>query len=147
MLDIGAGLGAITGHLLKADATVRAVELHPGRAAALRTRFAGCSCLVVEADASCLRLPARRFRVVANPPYAALASILRRLTSPRSQLERADLIVPPYVAARWVHGRAPGGPRIYASFTVHTAARLPRHAFHPASATHAAHLVIVRRWP
>jgi hypothetical protein len=41
VIDIGAGGGAITAQLLDQGAQVIAVELHPGRAAALRRRFAG----------------------------------------------------------------------------------------------------------
>jgi 23S rRNA (adenine-N6)-dimethyltransferase len=40
VLDIGAGEGALTASLIKAGARVVAVELHPGRAARLRRRFA-----------------------------------------------------------------------------------------------------------
>jgi 23S rRNA (adenine-N6)-dimethyltransferase len=39
VFDLGAGTGALTGHLVQAGARVVAVELHPGRAATLRRRF------------------------------------------------------------------------------------------------------------
>jgi len=39
VLDVGAGQGALTGPLIQAGARVIAVELHPGRAEALRRRF------------------------------------------------------------------------------------------------------------
>ncbi len=71
VLDIGAGTGALTRHLVRAQARVVAVELHPGRAALLRQRFPDVT--VIEADAVHLRLPARPFRVVASPPYAITA--------------------------------------------------------------------------
>jgi 23S rRNA (adenine-N6)-dimethyltransferase len=38
VLDIGAGEGALTGHLVRAGARVVAVELHPVRAARLERR-------------------------------------------------------------------------------------------------------------
>jgi len=41
VLDIGAGEGALTAHLIRAGARVIAVELHPARVARLRDRFAG----------------------------------------------------------------------------------------------------------
>ena len=53
----------------RARARVVAVELHPGRAAALRQRF-GADIRVVQVDAADLRLPRRPFHVVANPPWA-----------------------------------------------------------------------------
>ena len=40
VLDLGAGTGSLTAALLAAGARVLAVELHPGRAAVLRRRFA-----------------------------------------------------------------------------------------------------------
>jgi 23S rRNA (adenine-N6)-dimethyltransferase len=57
VLDIGAGDGALTGPLVACGARVIAVELHPGRAARLRARFAGGPVTVVAADAATLRLP------------------------------------------------------------------------------------------
>ena len=57
VLDIGAGTGALTGHLLRAGARVVAVELHPGRAALLRQRFPQIT--VVQADAAARRLRRR----------------------------------------------------------------------------------------
>ncbi len=70
VLDIGAGTGALTRPLLEHGARVVAFELHPGRAAELRRELGGQRLTVVVADASCLRLPRRPFRVVANPPFA-----------------------------------------------------------------------------
>jgi len=74
VLDIGAGEGALTAHLVRAGARVVAVELHPRRAGVLRERFPGIT--VVQADAASIRLPGRPFRVVANPPYGISASLL-----------------------------------------------------------------------
>jgi 23S rRNA (adenine-N6)-dimethyltransferase len=50
VLDIGAGEGALTAHLVRAGARVVAVELNPRRAGILRERFPGVT--VVEADAT-----------------------------------------------------------------------------------------------
>ena len=77
VLDLGAGTGAITAPLLAAGASVVAFELHDDRAEALRERFDVDSLKVVRADVSDLRLPRRPFKVVANPPFAVTASILR----------------------------------------------------------------------
>jgi hypothetical protein len=51
-------------------------------------------------DVTDLRPPNQDFRVIANPPFASLASVLRLLTSSCSRMVRADLVVPAHVAAR-----------------------------------------------
>ena len=89
-----------------------AVELHPGRHAALR-RLAEQEPLltVVRADAADLRLPRRPFRVVSSPPYAVSTALLARLLGPGSRLESADLVLQRQLARRWAAGQAPGaGP-------------------------------------
>jgi 23S rRNA (adenine-N6)-dimethyltransferase len=127
VLDIGAGEGALTEHLVAAGARVIAIELHPGRAAFLRRRFAGADVSVVEADASTsLLLPHRPFRVVANPPYGISSPLLRALTARQSRLVRADLVlqkafVRKFTAATPRLGRWRAQPGI----------SLPRNAFHP----------------
>ena len=72
VLDIGAGYGALTGPLGRAGARVIAVELHEGRATALRRRFPEIT--LVHTDARTLRLPRQPFRVVASPPYGITAA-------------------------------------------------------------------------
>ncbi|HYF47459.1 MAG TPA: rRNA adenine N-6-methyltransferase family protein, partial [Acidimicrobiales bacterium] len=66
VVDLGAGLGALTGPLLDAGARVTAVELHPERADELRRRHpeAKVVCCPIED----FRWPRHPFRVVANPP-------------------------------------------------------------------------------
>lgn len=145
VIDIGAGEGAITRHLVAAGARVLAVELHPGRASGLRRQYATASVRVLEVDASDLWLPGRPFRVVANPPFAITTAVLRRLLSPRSRLQRADLVVPRYAAARWSSGRAPDSARWSAHFTVETIGYLPRRAFVPAPPEPAVVLRLQRR--
>ncbi len=143
VLDVGAGTGALTGHLLAAGARVVAVELEPGRARILRERF-GASVVVVQADASDLRLPREPFRVVANPPFSITTALLRRLLSPGSRLVSADLVVPAYVAARWAGGRAPGARRWSLTYRASVAAWLPSRAFRPAAPSPTAVLRIER---
>lgn len=123
VLDLGAGDGAITRHLVASGARVVAFELHPGRAAALRDRFPGTR--VVRADVTDLRLPRRPFVVVANPPFNGVSAVLVRLTHRHSLLARADLVVPTSVATQWAPRLARTGWRL----TV--LRRLPRAAFHP----------------
>jgi 23S rRNA (adenine-N6)-dimethyltransferase len=133
VLDVGAGTGAITAELVAAGAHVVAVELHAGRANLLRSRFDHRQVTVVEADATDLRLPRRPFRVVANPPFAVTAALLRRILAPGSRLVSADLVVPAHVAARWAAGRGPGTGRWSRDFGVRVVARLPPTAFRPST--------------
>jgi 23S rRNA (adenine-N6)-dimethyltransferase len=112
VLDLGAGTGALTGPLVEAGARVIAVELHPGRAVVLRRHF-GESITVVEADVLRIPLPRRPFRVVANPPYECVQGLVHRLArSP--QLQRADLLLPHWVTARWTDrwGASAAGRRV-----------------------------------
>lgn len=145
VLDIGAGTGAITRHLCDSGARVIAIEAHPRRARELRQKFAGRNVRVVSVDAADLRLPQRPFQVVSNPPFAITTALLRRLLHPRSQLRRADLIVPRHVAARWAAGRAPGSSRWMHTFDARITARVPRSAFRPPPPNDVCVLTIVRR--
>lgn len=131
VIDVGAGTGAITQHLVDHGARVLAVELHLERASALRQRFDRQRVTIIVADARDLRLPRRPFRVVANPPFSATTALLRRLTAPGSRLVRADLIVPWHVARRWATGDAPGAHRWRREFVAVEGRSLPRWAFAP----------------
>lgn len=131
VLDIGAGTGAITSALVDVGARVLAVELHRGRAQALRDRFDGAPVKVITVDAVDLRLPRRPFRVVANPPFAITTGLLKRLTSPGSRLVRGDVIVPTFMAERWTTGPAPGARRWRSSYAATVTARVPSRCFTP----------------
>jgi 23S rRNA (adenine-N6)-dimethyltransferase len=143
VLDIGAGEGALTAHLVRAGARVVAVELHPGRAALLRRRFGEVT--VVCADAASLRLPARPFRVVASPPYAITASLLRRLLAPGTRLVAADLVLQRAAVRKYAGGHGPGVSRRVRGFSVTAGLALPRSAFRPPPRVDSAVLVVRRR--
>ncbi len=143
-MDVGAGTGVITGPLLEIGARVIAVEMHPGRAAALRRRF-GSDVIVVRADASDLRLPTKPFHVVANPPFGITTALLRRLLHRGSRLQSARLIVPAYAAHLWTSPHAPGRCRWEGTFSVTAGADVPRPAFCPPPPGRARVLVIERR--
>ena len=136
VLDIGAGEGALTAHLVRAGARVVAVELHPRRAGVLRERFPGIT--VVQADAASIRLPGRPFRVVANPPYGISASLLGTLLAPGSRLVAADLVLQRAVVRKYASGAA-------RRFSLTTGLMLPRRAFLPPPHVDSAVLVVRRR--
>jgi len=136
VLDIGAGEGALTAHLVRAGARVVAVELDPRRARVLRERFPGIT--VVHADAASLRLPSRPFRVVASPPYGISSTLLRTLLAPGSSLAAADLVLQRAVVRRYASGTA-------RRFSLTAGLTLPRRAFLPPPHVDSAVLVIRRR--
>ncbi|SDT40809.1 23S rRNA (adenine-N6)-dimethyltransferase [Friedmanniella luteola] len=134
VLDLGAGDGALTEPLRAAGARVLAVELHPGRAARLRARFAAVpgreagTVTVVEADLEEFRWPTRPFRVVANPPWTLGLPLLRTLTARRSALLTAHLVLPRGLVQQAAGSRRRGlGPE-YAGSALD---RVPPRAFSP----------------
>jgi 23S rRNA (adenine-N6)-dimethyltransferase len=146
VVDVGAGHGALTAPLVDAGARVVAVELHPGRADALRQRF-GSRVIVVRADAHDLRLPRSPYKVVANPPFDATAAILKRVLQRGSRLVSAHIVVKEQQARRWSAIDAPGAQRWQREFALDVGPRLPRDAFRPAPPCHARVLSIQRAVP
>ena len=140
VLDLGAGTGALTGHLVRAGARVVAVELHPGRAALLRQRFPEVT--VIQGDARNLPLPGRPFRVVANPPYAITADLLDRLLATGTRLVAADLVLQRAVVRKYADQR---GPRTARAHRLGTGLVVPRYAFRPPPRVDSAVLVLRRR--
>ena len=131
--DLGAGLGALTAPLAATGARVIAVELHPRRAAALRAEYAGTRVAVVELDLRDFTFPGRPYRVVANPPYAGVNALVRRLLADRH-------LDPP----TWSSAEGAARGLLRQSPRIHLGERLPRHAFvHPPPG--AARVLQVRR--
>jgi len=143
VLDIGAGTGALTGHLVQAGARVVAVELHPGRAALLRQRFPQIT--VVQADARSFRLPCRPFRVVASPPYGITADLLGRLLAAETRLVAADLVLQRAVVRKYTGQRDTGPGRRARAHRMSTGLVVPRHAFRPPPRVDSAVLIVRRR--
>ncbi len=143
VIDIGAGLGAITRPLVDAGATVIAVERHQGRADELAVEF-GQRVTIVRADAADLRLPRRPFHVVANPPFAATSAILRRLLHPASRLISAHLVLDERAIDRWAGPHAPAATRWRRDFALSVGPRLPRQAFDPPPAVRCRILTLQR---
>jgi 23S rRNA (adenine-N6)-dimethyltransferase len=131
VVDLGAGTGPLTGWLVRRGARVVAVELHAGRAAALRQRFADAPVVVVQADVTRLHLPRRPFRVVANPPFAVSVAILKRLFGTERPLLSADLVLPHHLAVRWSNGRGATMSRWPRDVVALLGPRVPAHAFRP----------------
>lgn len=122
VVDLGAGDGALTCPLARTGCRVLAVELHAGRAAALRERYAGSRVAVIQLDVVDFRWPGHPFRVVANPPYAGINALVRRLLAVH-QLRSADLVV--------AEGTARGLLRRHPA-RLEPGPRMPREAFrHP----------------
>ena len=146
MLDGGAGHGVITAALLELDLVLRviAVKSHAARAGALRARFGDTEVVVVRADAADLRLPRRPFHVVANPPFALSAPLLRRLVHPGSRLVTAHLVLQRQVARRWAGPDAPAAARWRRTFTPMLGPAVPRRAFRPPPQVDAQVLVLRR---
>ena len=128
VLDLGAGDGALTTHLLTAGAEVVAVELHPRRAAALRERFADRDLTVVRCDLRDLRLPRRPFRVVSSPPYQLSTDLVRILLG-TDRLLSADLVLQRAAVRRMVE-QVPRA-RHARRYRLEAGGSVPRGAFRP----------------
>ena len=144
VLDLGAGDGALTRHLVAAGARVLAVELHAGRARALRERFSDADVTVLEVDLADLRLPRRPFRVVANPPFGLTSTLLARLLARGSALVAADVVVQRQAARRIAAGEGSAG-RAARRWAVDVGRPVPRAAFRPPPRVDAAVLRVRRR--
>jgi 16S rRNA (adenine1518-N6/adenine1519-N6)-dimethyltransferase len=154
VLEIGPGLGILTGGLLAAGARVTAVEIDRGMVAHLREAFAlelaAGALTLVEGDfldEDLAALAASPYDVVANLPYHVTSPVLHRLlggvAGPRP--ERCVLMVQREVGERIA---ARPGEMSYLSVFVqyHAVARVvrrvPREAFEPAPAVESAILAL-----
>ena len=152
VLEIGPGLGLLTGGLLDAGAAVTAVELDSGLAAFLRERFAPAlaagQLALVEGDAldqDLVRLVPEPYDVVANLPYHITSPILHALLGEAPRPRRLVLMVQREVAERIA---APAGKMSYLSVfvqyhaRVRIAFRVPPEAFEPEPAVESAVIVV-----
>ena len=153
VLEIGPGLGILTGGLLEGGAEVTAVELDAGLARYLRERFAepidADRLRLIEGDALDLDLTgllSNPYRVVANLPYHITSPILHRLLGGRPSPDRLVLMVQAEVAERIA---APPGRMSYLSVfvqyhaAVQVALRVPPEAFEPAPKVSSAVVILV----
>ncbi len=153
VLEIGPGLGLLTGGLLESGASVTAVELDRGLAAFLRERFDGSTSLrLIEGDAldqDLVRLVEPPYDVVANLPYHITSPILHALLGTPPRPERLVLMVQLEVAERIA--AAPGKMSYLSVFVqyhakVRIALRVPANAFEPEPAVESA-VIVVEPYP
>jgi 16S rRNA (adenine1518-N6/adenine1519-N6)-dimethyltransferase len=150
VLEIGPGLGILTGALLERGANVTAVELDPRLVEHLHARFAAPehgTLRLLEGDVLDLRiseLVSMPYELVANLPYHITSPVLHHVLAEEPRPERFVLMLQREVAERIA---APAGALSYLSVFVqyHAAVRVarvvPASAFEPAPDVQSAVLV------
>ena len=147
ILEIGPGLGILTGALLERGAEVTSVEVDSRLVGHLRTRFADTPLNLVEGDV--LDIPVAElveppYDVVANLPYHITSPVMHHVLANEPRPERFVLMLQREVAQRIA---APPGQMSYLSVFVqyHAAVRVaqivPASAFEPAPDVQSAVLV------
>ncbi len=144
VLEIGAGLGSLTLALAETGASVRAVEVDSGLAAALRTVLAEAGALsveVVEGDASRLDFGevlrgADRWMLVANLPYNIATPLILDLLRDVGAIDTMVVMVQREVGERLAAppgSRARGIPSVLVERrgTARVVARVPASVFRP----------------
>jgi 16S rRNA (adenine1518-N6/adenine1519-N6)-dimethyltransferase len=148
IVEVGPGVGILTGALLAAGAVVTAVELDDRLAQHLRSRFEGESRLtIVEDDFLDVAIDAvaeAPWALVANVPYHITSPILHHVLGEEPRPTRFVLMVQKEVAARIAS--PPGGMSYLSVFVQYHAAvevafEVPAIAFEPAPAVDSAILV------
>jgi 16S rRNA (adenine1518-N6/adenine1519-N6)-dimethyltransferase len=148
VLEIGPGIGILTGALLRAGASVTAVEVDRRLVAHLRDRFAHETALrLVEGDALDVELAdliAPPWDLVANLPYHITSPVLHHVLGPEPRPERFVLMLQREVAERI--SAAPGGLSYVSVFVqYHADVRIlrvvPASSFEPSPAVESAVLV------
>jgi len=113
IVEIGPGLGALTGPLVERAGTVAAVEIDRDLAARLRDRFTSEQLSLIEADALALDWPAlaaadpRPLRIVGNLPYHISTPLLFALLPIAARVRDQHFMLQKEVVDRMV--ASPGG--------------------------------------
>jgi 16S rRNA (adenine1518-N6/adenine1519-N6)-dimethyltransferase len=124
-VELGPGLGTLTGELLRAGARVLAVDRDRDMLKVLRAELGDAEGLELrEGDAATLDLSALAasagpLALVGNLPYAITGAILRNLTAHRRALSRAVIMIQREVRDRLL---AAPGRKTYGALTVFTQA-------------------------
>jgi 16S rRNA (adenine1518-N6/adenine1519-N6)-dimethyltransferase len=153
VVEVGPGLGVLTRRLLKAGASVVAVELDPRLAAWLRRELGAVDGFsLAEADAltfaAASAFPGEPFKVVANIPYHITSPLLHGFLEGERPPELVVLLVQAEVAERIA---APPGRMSYLSVfaqniaQVEVVTRVAAAAFEPAPTVDSAVLRLRRR--
>ena len=155
VIELGPGLGTLTGSLLSAGARVVAVEKDREMIAVLREEFRERGALeVIEGDAAAIDLGAlaegERIALAGNLPYAITGGIVRNLCEHAASLSRAVIMVQKEVRDRLI---AKPDTREYGALTVFVQARfdvkpvlkVPAGAFHPPPKVESAVVMLVPR--
>lgn len=146
VLELGAGLGALTTHLLDGASRVIAVERDRDLVPALEELFTEARSAgrleLLEADAKvvdfrgCFRVPAERRVIAGNLPYQITGPLLERVVGVGREIRRAVFLVQKEVADRLA--AAPAGVDygaltvfVQAQFAVERAFLVRRGAFYP----------------
>lgn len=122
VVELGPGLGTLTGALLRAGGRVTGLDADPDMLAVLRQELGDCEALTLEhGDAAQLDLAPHAeggpIAVAGNLPYAVTGAILRRLVEQRQHLSRAVVMVQKEVRDRLL---ATPGNKTYGALTVFT---------------------------
>lgn len=139
VVEIGPGLGALTGELVARAGRVVAIEIDRDLAARLRERFAPDALALVEGDALAFDFASlgTDLRVVGNLPYNISSPLLFRLAAQAHALRDLTVMLQKEVVARMT--AAPATPdygrltvMLAATFAVEKLFAVPPGAFRPA---------------
>ncbi|HJU21058.1 MAG TPA: 16S rRNA (adenine(1518)-N(6)/adenine(1519)-N(6))-dimethyltransferase RsmA [Casimicrobiaceae bacterium] len=139
LVEIGPGLGALTGALIERAGRIAAIEIDRDLAARLRDRFALDRLALHEADALMFDFSALgdRLRIVGNLPYNISSPLLFHLASFDARLRDVHVMLQREVVARMT--AAPGTPdygrltvMLQTRFAISRLFAVPAGAFRPA---------------
>lgn len=154
VIELGPGLGTLTGELLRAGARVIAVERDRDMIAVLRAEHPTDRLTVVEGDASSIDLASLtagdHCSLAGNLPYAITGGILRNLCVQWSAFDRAVIMIQKEVRDRLL---AQPGTSDYGALTVFVQARfdvksvikVPAGGFHPPPKVDSAVVLLIPR--
>ena len=156
VLEIGAGLGALTEALIDAGARVRAVEVDPGLVEILATRPELSQAQIVLGDAQTVDwdeiVPADQgpWTLVANLPYNVATPVVLRILEGAPQIERILVMVQLEVAERLAAGpgdEAYGAASVRVAYhaTASVVGKVPPTVFLPQPSVDSGLVEIIRR--
>jgi len=156
VLEIGAGLGALTEALLEVGGVVRAVEVDPGLVEILQGRSELAGAQIVEADAQradwdeVVPVVEGPWTLVANLPYNVATPVVLRILEEAPQVQRILVMVQLEVAERLAAGpgdEAYGAASVRVAYhaTAAVVGRVPPTVFLPQPSVDSGLVEIVRR--